>query len=127
MAESVETSHGDPELQRTIAQAIGLTTPTLQMDSQAKYGAIASGHAALYMRLPWKQKPNYRENIWDYAAGAIVVEEAGRRVTDMDRKPLNFAHSVQLSENRGIIASQGEIHVAVLAAISQQIHSIHEN
>lgn len=122
LAESVETSHGNPELQRNLAQAVGLTAPTLQMDSQAKYGAIASGHAALYMRLPWKQKPNYRENIWDHAAGAIVVEEAGGRVTDMDGKPLNFGSSPQLIENRGIIASQGEIHAAVLTAISQQMH-----
>lgn len=122
LAESVETSHGNPELQRTVAQAIGLTAPPLQMDSQAKYGAIASGHAALYMRLPWAEQPNYRENIWDHAAGAIIVEEAGGRVTDMDGNPLNFARSAQLLDNRGIIASQGEIHAAVLASISQQMH-----
>lgn len=121
LAESVETSHGDPELQHRIARSIGFTTPSLQMDSQAKYGAIASGRAGLYMRLPWKEKPNYRENIWDHAAGAIIVEEAGGRVTDMDGNPLNFSVSAQLSENRGIIASSGEIHAAVLASIAQQM------
>ncbi|MBD1825788.1 3'(2'),5'-bisphosphate nucleotidase [Cyanobacteria bacterium FACHB-DQ100] len=118
LAESVETSHGDPERQRSIAQAVGLTAPSLQMDSQAKYGAIASGHAALYLRLPWSQNPDYRENIWDHAAGAIIVEEAGGRVSDMHGKPLNFSTDAQLIENRGIVASQGEIHDAVLAAIA---------
>lgn len=118
LAESVETSHGDPERQRSIAQAAGLTAPSLQMDSQAKYGAIASGHAALYLRLPWLQNPDYLENIWDHAAGAIIVEEAGGRVSDMYGNPLSFSASAQLIENRGIVASQGEIHAAVLAAIA---------
>jgi len=118
LTESVETSHGDPARQRSIAQAVGLTAPTLQMDSQAKYGAIASGQAALYLRLPWLQNLHYQENIWDHAAGAIVVEEAGGRVSDMNGKPLNFSIGAQLIKNRGIVASNGEIHDAVLAAIT---------
>jgi 3'(2'), 5'-bisphosphate nucleotidase len=121
LVESIETSHGDPERQRAIAQSVGLTAPTLQMDSQAKYGAIALGHAVLYMRLPWKEKLDYRENIWDHAAGAIIVEEAGGRVTDMNGSALNFAIAPQLVENHGIIASRGELHAAVLASIAQQM------
>ncbi|MBE9009245.1 inositol monophosphatase family protein [Pseudanabaenaceae cyanobacterium LEGE 13415] len=118
LAESVETSHGNPDRQRSIAQAVGLTS-RFQMDSQAKYGAIASGHAALYLRLPWVQNPNYRENIWDHAVGAIIVEEAGGCVTDMNGQPLNFSIDPQLIENRGIVASNGMIHEAVLRAITQ--------
>ncbi|BAU10096.1 3'(2'),5'-bisphosphate nucleotidase [Leptolyngbya sp. NIES-3755] len=118
LAESVETSHGDPERQRSIAELAGMTM-TFQMDSQAKYGAIASGHAALYLRLPWAQNPNYRENIWDHAAGAIIVEEAGGCVTDTNGQPLNFSIDAQLIENRGIVASNGTIHTAVLKAITQ--------
>lgn len=121
LTESVETSHGHPELQRMIAKSVGLTAPTLQMDSQTKYGAIALGHAVLYMRLPWKEKPNYRENIWDHAAGSILVEEVGGCVTDMDGNPLNFAIAPQLIQNRGIIASRGGIQTAVLASIAQQM------
>jgi 3'(2'), 5'-bisphosphate nucleotidase len=121
LTESVEMSHGNPELQRAIAQSIGLTAPSLRIDSQTKYGAIALGHAVLYMRLLWKEKPSYRENIWDHAAGAIIVEEAGGCVTDMDGKLLNFAIAPQLIENRGIIASRGGIHESVLASIAQQM------
>lgn len=118
LAESVEPSHGDPDRQRSIAQAVGITS-RMQMDSQAKYGAIASGHAALYLRLPWAQNPNYRENVWDHAAGAIIVEEAGGYISDMNGKPINFAIAAQLIENHGIVASNRAIHKAVLKAISQ--------
>lgn len=119
LTESVETSHGNPELQRAIAQVVGLTTPPLQMDSQAKYGAIAVGKAVLYLRLPWTNQPQYQENIWDHAAGAIVVEEAGGTVTDMDGKLLDFTVGSRLTQNRGIVASNGTLHEAVLAAIQQ--------
>jgi 3'(2'), 5'-bisphosphate nucleotidase len=87
------------------------------MDSQAKYGAVASGQAALYLRLPSPKSPDYRENIWDHAAGAIVVEEAGGRVTDMYGKPLDFASKPKMMENQGVIVSNGIIHDTVLAAL----------
>jgi 3'(2'), 5'-bisphosphate nucleotidase len=117
LIESVETDHGNPQLQRTIAQAAGITTPPLRMDSQAKYGVVARGQASLYMRLRWATEPTYQENIWDHAAGAIVVQEAGGRVTDMDGKPLDFSTGVKLTQNRGIVASNGVLHEAVLTAL----------
>lgn len=40
------------------------------MDSQAKYGALARGDGATYLRFPHQ---GYREKIWDHAAGCIVV------------------------------------------------------
>lgn len=88
--ESVEASHGDQERQNAIAQAVGITSQSVRVDSQAKYGIVASGEAALYLRLPSPKYPDYRENIWDHAAGAIVVEEAGGKVTDMYGNPLDF-------------------------------------
>ena len=75
--ESVEASHGDQSLQSAVANAVGITQTSVRMDSQAKYAAVASGHAALYLRLPSPKSPNYREKIWDHAAGVIVVEESG--------------------------------------------------
>lgn len=117
--ESVESSHGNPEQQTAIAQAVGIAAPSLRMDSQAKYGAVAAGHAALYLRLPSPKSPNYRENIWDHAAGAIVVEEAGGRVSDMHGKPLDFSKAVKLEDNRGVVVSNGAIHDRVLDALSQ--------
>jgi len=119
LVESIEAAHGDQEKQRLVAEAIGLQRPPLQMDSQAKYGAVAAGLAVLYLRLPWSKTPEYRENIWDHAAGAIVIEEAGGRVTDIAGQPLDFATGVKMMHNRGIVASNGVLHEAVLAVLQQ--------
>jgi 3'(2'), 5'-bisphosphate nucleotidase len=119
LIESIEAGHGNLSQQRLIAQSVGLAAPPIQMDSQAKYGVVARGDAALYLRLPRTQTPDYRENIWDHAAGAIVVEEAGGRVTDMYGAPLDFSQGAKLVKNRGIVASNGVVHDAVLAALQQ--------
>ncbi len=117
--ESVESGHGNQELQQRIAQAAGITQPSVRMDSQAKYGVVARGEAALYLRLTSPKTPDYRENIWDHAAGTIIVEEAGGRVTDMYGKPLDFAAGAKLQDNRGVVVSNGAIHAAVIAALGQ--------
>lgn len=115
--ESVE--HGDKTLQTQIAQTIGITQPPVQMDSQAKYAAVAAGRAALYLRLPSPKTPNYREKIWDHAAGLLVVEEAGGMVTDMHGAPLDFTQGVKLVKNEGVIVSSGTIHQDVLSVLQQ--------
>lgn len=115
--ESVEASHGNQAQQEAVARAVGITQDSVRMDSQAKYGAVAAGEAALYLRLPSPKYPDYREKIWDHAAGAIVVEEAGGRVTDMFGKPLDFYTATKMNHNRGIVVSNGTIHDQVLAAL----------
>ncbi|NER92483.1 MAG: 3'(2'),5'-bisphosphate nucleotidase [Symploca sp. SIO1B1] len=117
--ESVESGHGDHSRQEAVAKAVGITADSLRMDSQAKYGAVASGQAALYLRLPSPKTPNYREKIWDHAAGTIIVEEAGGRVTDMYGQPLNFSLGAKLVDNQGVIVSNGAIHETVLAALRE--------
>ncbi|MGI0490280.1 inositol monophosphatase family protein [Alkalinema pantanalense CENA528] len=120
LAESVEAGHGNPELQRQVAHQAGCTEQPLPMDSQAKYAAIVGGQAALYMRLPWVTRPDYRENIWDHAAGSLLIEAAGGTVTDMHGQPLEFALSHQLVNNAGIIASLGLDHDRVIASLPQE-------
>ena len=101
-----------------IAQAAGITTDSMRMDSQAKYGAVASGNAVLYLRLPSPKYPGYQEKIWDHAAGVIVVEEAGGRVTDMHGETLDFSKAARLTTT-GVVVSNGEIHDKVLEALKQ--------
>jgi 3'(2'), 5'-bisphosphate nucleotidase len=115
--ESVEASHGNQAQQEAVAKAAGITQASVRMDSQAKYGAVAAGEAALYLRLPSPKYPDYREKIWDHAAGAIVVEEAGGKVTDMYGKPLDFYTGVKMMDNRGVVVSNGAIHAPVLSAL----------
>lgn len=119
LTESIETEHGDLPRQRALAKAVGLGEPPLQLDSQVKYGAVACGEAALYTRLIWKKEPNYQENIWDHAAGAIVVEEAGGIVTDARGNRLDFGCSSKLVNNSGIVACNRAIHGAVLDALNR--------
>jgi 3'(2'), 5'-bisphosphate nucleotidase len=115
--ESVESGHGDHSRQEAVAQAVGITQASLRMDSQAKYGAVARGDAVLYLRLPSPKSPDYREKIWDHAAGTLVVEEAGGKVTDMHGQPLDFGSDYKMHDNRGVVVSSGAIHSAVIEAL----------
>jgi 3'(2'), 5'-bisphosphate nucleotidase len=118
--ESVEVAHGNQAQQDAVAKAVGISAPPLRMDSQAKYAVVACGQAGLYLRLPSPKTPDYREKIWDHAAGAIIVEEAGGKVTDMHGQPLNFTLDYQLVANQGVVVSNGSCHEAVLAALRQE-------
>ena len=53
------------------------------MGSSLKLCLVAEGAADLYPRLGPTSE-------WDTAAAQAVVEQAGGRVTDMDRKPLRY-------------------------------------
>ena len=116
-AESFEASHGDHSAHVRITQELGITAPPIQIDSQAKYGLVARGEASVYMRLPNPRTPNYRECIWDHAAGIIVVEEAGGKVTDMHGQSLNLLEGRRMTSNRGIVATSGKLHERVLEII----------
>ena len=54
----------------------------------------------------------YNDKLWDFAAGLLLVEEAGGRVTDLSGKKWNL-------KTRGYIASNGKIHNQVLALIKK--------
>lgn len=119
LVESMEAAHGNAALQEAVARAVRITSPALKMDSQAKYAAVARGDASLYLRLPSPESPKYREKIWDHAAGSLIVEEAGGRVTDMRGSALDFASDVRMRNNVGVVASNGFLHEGVLAALEQ--------
>lgn len=119
-AESVESTHGDSDAHSSIANALGITESPVRMDSQAKYGIVSRGEASLYIRLPNPAYPDYRECIWDHAAGLIVVEEAGGMVTDANGAPLNFLAGKRMHENRGIVATNGKLHQHVLKALTKR-------
>jgi 3'(2'), 5'-bisphosphate nucleotidase len=114
--ESVEAGHSDHATAARIAARLGITQAPLRLDSQAKYAAVAAGDAAIYLRMP--TRADYREKVWDHAAGAIIVAEAGGRVSDVDGAPLDFGRGRRLEGNRGVVATNGRIHDDVLAAIA---------
>jgi HAL2 family 3'(2'),5'-bisphosphate nucleotidase len=117
--ESVEKNHASHDQHQKIADALGITASPCRMDSQVKYAALARGDASIYLRLP--RKKDYREKIWDHAAGSIIVEEAGGKVTDFKGKPLQFNLGKKLENNVGILATNRHLHTLVLDAIAEVI------
>ena len=91
----------------------------VRMDSQVKYALLASGVGEIYLRLLSPDRMDYREKIWDQAAGSIIVEEAGGIVTDLDGKFLDFSRGRTLKDNRGVCATNGLIHDQVLETLKR--------
>lgn len=114
---SFEAAHTDEGLLDGLAKALGCLEPPLRMDSQAKYALVAQGAADLIFRLLSPSRPDYREKIWDQAAGSIIVEEAGGRVTDIEGRPLDFTAGRELVNNVGVLVSNGSLHEAARRAL----------
>jgi 3'(2'), 5'-bisphosphate nucleotidase len=114
--ESVESGHSSHDDSANVSQRLGITAEPVRMDSQAKYASVARGDADIYLRLP--TRPGYVERIWDHAAGALVVTEAGGTVTDIHGQPLDFTHGAGLERNKGVIVTNGRLHEAVLDALN---------
>jgi 3'(2'), 5'-bisphosphate nucleotidase len=119
--ESVEAAHAAHSVQAAIARRLGITAEPYRIDSQCKYAVLARGEASIYLRLP--RDESYREKVWDHAAGAIVIEEAGGRVSDLDGNPLDFSKGRRLATGRGIVATNGLLHDRVLAACRAELGS----
>jgi myo-inositol-1(or 4)-monophosphatase len=55
------------------------------------------------------------KNEWDVCAGALLVEEAGGKVTELDGRPMRFNRPSPLRP--GMIASNGALHESLMALI----------
>lgn len=115
--ESVEAGHSNQSEAARIAAKLGITRPSVRMDSQAKYGSIARGAGDIYLRLPTSAA--YREKIWDHAAGDLIVREAGGEVTDVLGRRLDFGQGRTLAENKGVVAAPRAVHGEVLKAVQE--------
>ena len=113
--ESVESGHSNQDHSAQIATRLGITAEPYRIDSQCKYAAVARGDASIYLRLP--TRADYREKIWDHAAGKFVVEQAGGVVTDVTGAALDFSHGAQLDANSGVVATDGRFHDQVIEAV----------
>jgi len=119
MLRSYEASHTNAHQVDELARALGLEAEPVLIDSMAKYAVLGAGNGELLVRLLSPKRPDYREKVWDQAAGSIIVEEAGGRITDLAGRPLDFTQGRTLANNRGILASNGRLHEAALEAVAQ--------
>lgn len=114
---SAEAAHTDLDKLDEIVTRLGVSAEPVRMDSQAKYAVLAAGHGELLFRLLSPKMPDYREKLWDQAAGSLIVQEAGGMITDLDGNPLDFSAGRVLVNNRGVLASNGTLHEAALEAV----------
>lgn len=114
--ERVESSDKNHDVTAQVVQQVGITAPPHRLDSQVKYAVVARGDAVLYLR---HSLSAYREKVWDHAAGVLITEEAGGKVTDVHGAALDFSRGRQLDGNQGIVATNGVLHERVLAAVRQ--------
>ena len=115
---SYESGHTNVSQIDNFASALEVTAKPVRMDSQAKYAVLATGHGEYYLRLLSSKQPDYREKIWDQAAGSLLVEEAGGKVTDLYGNKLDFSAGRTLANNRGILASNQHLHPQAIKALS---------
>jgi 3'(2'), 5'-bisphosphate nucleotidase len=117
-AESVESAHSSQSDAARIAEALSISASPLRLDSQTKYAVVGRGDASIYLRLP---RGDYRENVWDHAAGWLIVTEAGGRVSDVDGVALDFTTGTRMTRNRGVVATVAPIHDVVLKAVGSAL------
>jgi 3'(2'), 5'-bisphosphate nucleotidase len=116
---SFEGGHTDAAKIDEFQNALGGSADPVRMDSQVKYALLAGGIGEIYLRLLSPERLDYKEKIWDQAAGSLIVEEAGGMVTDLDGSPLDFSQGRSLKMNRGICATNGLMHKAALVALRE--------
>jgi 3'(2'), 5'-bisphosphate nucleotidase len=119
--ESVEAGHSNQGGNAAVAKLLGIASPSVRLDSQAKYCSIAMGVGDIYLRLP--ARIDYEEKIWDHAAGDLIVQEAGGKVTDIYGKPLDFSKGRTLAANKGVVAASKLIQGQVIDAVQAVLHS----
>ncbi|EFW21705.1 50S ribosomal protein L6 [Coccidioides posadasii str. Silveira] len=113
--EGVEAGHSAQDDNAEVARRLGINSPSVRLDSQAKYCSIARGAGDIYLRLP--VRADYEEKIWDHAAGDLIVREAGGEVTDITGNRLDFTKGRKLSANRGVVAAPKSIFEQVINAV----------
>lgn len=104
----------DPEFEAVLPRLEGITViPTGSLASKLAGVACGLFDAACFFSWPGNRAP-----IWDFAAAALILHEAGGRFTDLEGSDLlQTMPDIQLG---GWLASNGHCHHAVLPLIQNQ-------
>ena len=117
--QSYESKHGNLGRQGEIAKSLNIKKDPIQIDSQVKYGIVSMARAEIYLRIPHPKTPDYKEKIWDHAAGSIIAEEAGGSVTDINGRDLDFGCGKKLVKNTGVLVTIPEIKDEILNLLNR--------
>lgn len=102
-------SHRADELDRVKAE-LGITNELNIASVGAKLGVIASGVRDLYVN------PATKTKAWDTCAPEAILVPAGGRLTDLFGRPIDYTS--ELKHQRGLVATNGLIHDAVIARLA---------
>lgn len=119
LLKSVEASHTNMQLTTEFLKQLKVQPEPIALDSQVKYSVVAQGSAESFFYLPSHKKPDHRMKIWDVAPGAIIVEEAGGRVSDIYGKKLNYGIGQTVGGDPGIFVSNGFLHDQIIETASR--------
>ncbi len=108
---AMSRSQGE-EGERRLLEALGATRAIRTYSAGIKLAQVARSEADLYLG----DYLTLRD--WDVAAGHVLVEEAGGRVTNVDGEPIRYDGSGKSLRGRGIVASNGGVHRKALEAIA---------
>jgi 3'(2'),5'-bisphosphate nucleotidase len=103
--------HNAPPALLAWLDAQGLSARALRTGASTKYMALAEGTLDGVVTITGGEKE------WDTCAPELVVREAGGVVTDGDGRPLRY-NQPGIDRPRGIVASNGVSHAALLAAVA---------
>lgn len=106
---SYESKHTDIEKTNRFCEKMGMKL-SIPVDSQVKYGLLACGEGEIILRFTPPDNPNYREKVWDHVGGAIILHEAGGKVTDVFGKAFQYNGEPLLNNSIGVFASNGYLH-----------------
>ena len=117
LLDSFDPEHKNVEKNQAVRDKLGIKPPPVIMDSLAKQAVLAAGDAEIFFRILPRKEPGHREKIWDVAAGALAITEAGGRVTDLNGQELDFSAGLTLARNPGLVCTNGLLHETLLDGI----------
>ncbi len=95
-----------------VKRATGITDEENVGSVGLKIGLIARAERDLYVN------PEGHCKLWDTCAPQVILTEAGGRMTDIHGDPLRYDDPAQIRLARGVLASNGACHEAVLEKIA---------
>lgn len=120
--ESFEKSHGNFSRPAFVYQQLGIPQTNIgNFDSQVKYAMVSCGDADLFLRFPRDEK--WINLAWDHAPGVALLQSAGGVVTDLDGSLIDFSTGARLSNNQGIVATNGTDHDKVLEVVQTAMNT----
>jgi 3'-phosphoadenosine 5'-phosphosulfate (PAPS) 3'-phosphatase len=113
---AVSLAHGGPLADR-LRSTPGLEV--LELDSQAKYLAVAAGDIDAYLRAA--RDDGRSDLLWDHLPGALIAVEAGCEVQHFDGGPITFEPQESIAFRGGVRCLRERAGAAVSAAVSKLV------